>query len=71
MLLLYVSLLITALFLSALKSQGIPYIPASIKRAIEGTAASLGQHPPFSIGHGVIQVCKSVALICLFLCYLN
>ena len=45
-----------ALMLSALKSQDIPYTPASVKRILENTATPLGSHDPFSIGHGVIQV---------------
>ena len=45
-----------ALLLSALKSQGIPYTPASIKRTLENTATPLGAHDTFSVGHGVIQV---------------
>ena len=45
-----------ALLLSALKSQAIPYTPASIKRTLENTATPLGAHDTFSVGHGVIQV---------------
>ena len=45
-----------ALLLSALKSQGIPYTPASIKRTLENTATPLGAHDTFSVGRGVIQV---------------
>ena len=47
----------TALLLSALKSNGVPYNPAFIKKIIENTAVPLGHHDPFSIGHGIIQVC--------------
>ena len=42
--------------LSALKSQAIPYTPASIKQTLENTATPLGAHDTFSVGHGVIQV---------------
>ncbi len=49
-------LCVLALFLSGLLNEGITYVPAGIKRAIEGTASSLGTHPQFSIGRGVIQV---------------
>ena len=47
---------IIALLLSALKSNGIPYTPALIKKIIENTAAPLGSHDQFSVGHGVLQV---------------
>ena len=54
----------SALFLSALKSQGVPYSPAGIKRAIEGSATPLGSHLPFSIGRGVIQVQYTLYKLC-------
>ena len=54
----------SALFLSALKSQGIPYSPAGIKRAIEGSATPLGSHLPFSVGRGVIQVQYTLYKLC-------
>jgi hypothetical protein len=50
------TLIFSALLLSALKSQGIPYTPALVKRTLENTAAPLGTHDAFSIGHGVVQV---------------
>ena len=46
-----------ALLLCALRSKGFPYSPAFIKKIVENTAAPLGKHDPFSIGHGIIQVC--------------
>lgn len=53
-------LFLSALLLSALKSNKIPYSPALIKKIIENTATPLGKHDPFSVGHGVIQVCHNV-----------
>ena len=50
----------SALILSALKSDKIPYSPALMKKVIENTATPLGKHDPFSVGHGVIQVCCNV-----------
>ena len=49
---------IAALLLSALKAEGVAYSPASVKRALENTAAPLGQHDKFSIGQGVVQVSR-------------
>ena len=46
----------SALLLSALKTQRIPYTPATIKRTVENTATTLGSHDSFSIGHGIVQV---------------
>ena len=61
---------VSALLLSALKSTKVPYNPAFIKKIIENTATPLGKHDPFSIGHGVIQVCKIVFVCCCFICIL-
>ena len=49
-------ILTSALLLSALKTQRIPYTPATIKRTVENTATTLGSHDSFSIGHGIVQV---------------
>ena len=49
--------------LSALKAAGVAYSPASIKRALENSAAPLGNHDKFSIGQGVIQVSKVYTLL--------
>ena len=45
-----------ALLLSALKTQSIPYTPATIKRTVENTATPLESHDSFSIGHGIVQI---------------
>lgn len=54
---------VTALMLSALKAEGVPYSPASVKRTVENTATPLGTHDKFSIGHGVIQVNNERSII--------
>ena len=53
-----------ALMLSALKAEGVPYSPASVKRTLENTATALGKHDKFSIGQGVIQVRLSACTVC-------
>jgi hypothetical protein len=57
-----------ALMLSALKAEGVPYSPASVKRTLENTAAALGKHDKFSIGQGVIQVRLSACTVCYIHC---
>ena len=47
--------------LSAFKVQNIAYCPSSIKQVVGNTAAPLGDHNQFSMGHGVIQV--SIAVV--------
>ena len=46
----------SALLLSALKTEGIAYLPAYIKRELQNAAKPLGPHDVFSAGYGVIQV---------------
>ena len=51
-----------ALLLSALKADGIPYTPASIRRAIEATARGCGE-PAYTCGAGLLDVPAALAWI--------
>lgn len=45
-----------ALVLSALVAQGVKYTPASVRRAIENSAAAVAGIEPWAIGTGLLQV---------------
>ncbi|KAJ7974178.1 tripeptidyl-peptidase 2-like [Quillaja saponaria] len=51
----------TALLLSAMKAEGIPVSPYSVRRALENTAVPVGDAPQdkLSTGHGLMQVDKA------------
>jgi tripeptidyl-peptidase-2 len=45
-----------SLVLSALKQQGIPFTPASVRHALEASAKSLDGADPYEVGAGLVQV---------------
>ena len=45
-----------ALMLSGLKAEGIPYSPASVRRALENTAVEVPGIEVFTLGRGLVQI---------------
>jgi len=55
-----------ALLISGLKQEGIPYTPASIKRAIQNTARPVTGIEVFALGAGLLQVDKAFEHCCKY-----
>lgn len=49
-------LVVSALLLSGLKAQAVPYSPFSVKRALENSALFVESMDPFAQGYGLLQV---------------
>ena len=47
---------LTALVLSGLKAQRVPYTSHSVRRGLENTASPADNMDKFALGHGILQV---------------
>ena len=58
----YILFFHTALILSALKAENIPYCPYSVRRALENTATQVPNIEKFALGQGLLQVIADAGL---------